>query len=260
MRSCDDPTLWAIRAFERHRRDTGGSGFGGLDGLTVLPTDLMADLDRILGDDASAEGGELEAIAACRRHRQPALMCLQIQGLVWPVTVFPAQRLYHCPRDLVGDVPAPALAELTLLSVEPPSVGLPRHAMSDRTLHPAHYRPLTPLLWALALHGPHRRLLAEIDGTARYRAQRDPSDDGEVASGALGSAVRRLRRESASLREIANWPGLSVERASRLLNALHLSTGLQATRTGGPARSEPGWLRNLFGRDQARPSSAATRA
>ena len=44
--------------------------------------------------------------------------------------------------------------------------------------------------------------------------------------GALGSAVARLRDTTASLAEIARWPGLDEVRASRLLNGLYLDSRL----------------------------------
>ena len=64
--------------------------------------------------------------------------------------------------------------------------------------------------------------------------------------------MRALRRESVSLREISQWPGLTLERASRLLNALYLASGLLITRSNAAARNEPGLLRNLFGRGKKR--------
>jgi hypothetical protein len=66
-------------------------------------------------------------------------------------------------------------------------------------------------------------------------------------TGALVPAVQRLRREAVSLREIAQWPGLSVDRASRLLNALYLTGSLLVTRSHAAAREEPGRVRRLFG-------------
>ena len=41
----------------------------------------------------------------------------------------------------------------------------------------------------------------------------------------------RLRREVASLREVASWPGMGRERATRLLNALYLQAGLIVSRS-----------------------------
>ena len=101
-----------------------------------------------------------------------------------------------------------------------------------------HYRSLKPLLWSLALSGPRYTLLAEIGGHAAYRATLS-KDSRPFAPGALGPAAERLRTESASLRDMAGWPGMSTERASRLLNALYLAGGLMVMRTHPAARGEP---------------------
>lgn len=251
MRDFEDSTLWRISAFEKHRRETGNSGYSRLDGPTVLPTTLTADLNKInLGE---SDGDTLEVIAACLRHREPALLYLQHQGLVWPVTVFPGtEMLYHCPRDMANEASLPGLGELRLIGLEPPGVRPPGHWMHERVAHVEHYRPLAPLLWALALYGPRKAVLSEIGGVAAYRAMNNPEESGLTAPGALGSAAQRLRRESVSLREISQWPGLTLERASRLLNALYLASGLLITRSNAAARNEPGLLRNLFGRGKKR--------
>src|SRR4051794_3147831 len=98
MRDFEDSTLWRISAFERARRETGSSGFSRLAGPTVLSTTLLADLRRLDADPGSHD--PLEVIAACVRHREAALLCLQHDGLVWPVTVFPTEQIYHSPRDM----------------------------------------------------------------------------------------------------------------------------------------------------------------
>jgi len=54
-----------------------------------------------------------------------------------------------------------------------------------------------------------------------------------------GPVIERLRGESASLREIASWPGMGVERASRMLNALYLASSLLTTRSHPAARPQP---------------------
>ena len=61
----------------------------------------------------------------------------------------------------------------------------------------------------------------------------------------LDPAVERLRREAASLKQIAGWPGMSLERAARLLNALYLGANLMVSRSGAAARPEP--RKSLFG-------------
>ncbi|MED5618509.1 hypothetical protein [Ideonella sp. BN130291] len=250
MRDFEDSTLWRVSEFERVRERTGASGFARLAGPTLLPTTLLADLRRLHRDPQSDDA--LEVVAACVRHREAALLCLQVDQLVWPVTLFPQSMLYHSPRDL-AEAGAAGFAALTVLSAEPPGVRPPGHWMHERVAHVQHYRPLPPLLWDLALRGPRRSVLTEIGGRAAYRLV--PSRDGAgrlSASGALGPAMQRLQRESVSLREIASWPGLDVERASRLLNALYLTGSLLVSRSHPAAREQPGLLRSLFGAGKPR--------
>ena len=244
MRDFEESTLWRVSSFERIRQATGASGFARLDGPTVLPTTLLADLRRLDADPASND--VLEVVAACMRHREAALLCLQHQELVWPVTLFPQQGIYHSPRDMVQASGA-GLGGLSLLTAEPPGVRPPGHWMHERVAQAEHYRELPPLLWWLALSGPRAALLSEIAGTAAYRATRRLADDGLAVTGALQAAAERLRRETVPLREIAAWPGMSVERASRLLNGLYLVSALLVTRVHPAARAEPKSLRGLLG-------------
>lgn len=245
MRDFAASTLWRISAFQRVRAETGTSGFMRLaGGPTLLPSTLMADLRQI--EDDLQEGDVLEVVAACIRHREPALLCLQHEQLVWPVTIFPAEMIYHSPRDM-SQASSDGLAQVKVLTVEPPGVRPPGHWMHERIGQAECYRPLAPLVWTMALNGPRRTLLAEIGGTAAYRVVARAALDGLSAPGALGPAVERLRRESMSLRDIARWPGMNLERAARLLNALYLTSSLMVTRTNPAARAEPGLLRGLFG-------------
>jgi len=244
MRDFEDSTLWRISAFERMRQETGTTGYTRPGGLSVLPTTLMSDLH---GMDRNVSGGDvLEVIAACLRHREPALLYLQHEELVWPVTLFPEQALYHSPRDMV-QATSRGLADLKLITIETPGVRPPGHWMHERVAQAEHYRPLASLMWLMALKGPRQTLLSEIGGTAAYRVVKNPADEGLVAAGALGPAVERLRRQSVPVRDIASWPGMSLERASRLLNALYLSSALLVTRTNPAARTEPGLVRGLLG-------------
>ena len=243
MRDFEDSTLWRVSGYERVRMLTGTSGFARLEGPSVLPTTLLNDLLHV--DSVDDYLDVLEVVAACMRHREPALLCLQYEGLVWPVTLFPSQMLYHSPRDMAQATPA-ALSRITLLSTETPGVRPPGHWMHERIGQVAHYRPLTPLLWSLALDGPRPDLLNEIAGTAAYRAIKRLDEEGLSLSGALGSAAERLRRETVPLRTISTWPGMSVERASRLLNALYLASALLATRGHPAARAAPRGLREML--------------
>jgi hypothetical protein len=241
MKDFEDSTLWRVSEFERERLRTGGSAFNRLDQATVLPSTLLADLRRL--DAGGASDDTLEVFAACMRHREAALICLQCTGLVWPVTMFPLQMLYHSPRDLTQMLPA-SLGRVTLLNTEPPGVRPPGHWMHERIADANQYRPLLPLLWALALDGPRASLLAEIAGPIGYRAIKNVDDEGLPLGGALRSAAQRLRRETVSFREVSSWPGMSNERASRLLNALYLNSALLVSRSHPAAR---GGLRALLG-------------
>ena len=241
MQDTQPGDLWSVSQFERAHVFARSSVFDNFDRPTVLPTTLLADLRRL--DAFSHHGDLLEVVAACLRHREPALLCLRLDDRVWPVTLFPAQMLYHSPRDLDG-ASTSTLSRLSLLRVEPPGVRPPGHWMHERVAEATHYRPLEPLTWALAMEGPRTALLAEISGSMAYRALKNPADEGLALGGAMRSAAHRLRRETVSLRTICSWPGMDLERASRLLNALYLQSALLATRAH-PAAHEGkagGWL------------------
>lgn len=244
MRDFDDTTLWQVSAFERVQQETGSSGFARLgDRPTVLPTTLLADLNRLGSDPQGIDA--LEVIAACVRHREPALLCLRHERLVWPVTLFPMQGLYHSPRSMELAT-REGLASLAVLSTEPPGVRAPGHWMHERVGHVEHYRPLAPLLWQLALQGPRSTLLNEISGAAVYRFVAHRLEGVPMPGGAIGSAMERLRHGSAPLRQIASWPGMSPERASRMLNALYLVSALMVSRSH-PAAREPAARSGWFG-------------
>ena len=226
------------------RAEARSSAFAGLDAPTVLPTTLLSDLRRL--ETHGNRGDVLEVAAACLRNHEAALLCLEIDARVWPVTLFPMQMLYHSPLSL-SDAGPGVLQRLKLLRVEPPGVRPPGHWMHERVAEVEHYRPLGPLLWSLATAGPRAALLNEIAGSVAYRALKSPADEGLVVGGALRSAAQKLRLETVSLRTICEWPGMSIERASRLLNGLYLNGALLATRTHPAARERKagGWLDKL---------------
>jgi hypothetical protein len=243
MRDFEDSTLWRVSAFERMRLDTGTSGFQRLDQRSVLSSTLLADLRRFDTDVGSLD--VLELVAACMRNREPALLYLQHEGLVWPLTIFPDDMLYHSPRDFDAASPQ-GLLDLRHLGMEPPGVRPPGHYLSDRVTRADHYRPLAPLRWQLAIRGPRRVLLREIGGTAAYRLLPGRLPDDLEIGGALRSALERMRVKSVSLRDMAGWPGLTLERGSRLLNALYLFSSVLVTRGTSAAREEPTADRSRF--------------
>jgi hypothetical protein len=97
------------------------------------------------------------------------------------------------------------------------------------------------LLWELAMRGPRRELLPEIAGPAVYRVA--PSLDLATVpvTGAIKSAIDRLRRKAVPLAGIASWPAFDRERAARLLNALYLQSGLIVSRSH-PDAVRDGWF------------------
>jgi len=248
MRDFQDSTLWRISAYERMRLERGSSVFAQLGENTLLPTTMLADLRQL--ESRRDSGDVLEILATCMRNRQAALICLHYEDLVWPVTVFPTELVYHSPRDMALATPD-GLSTLKVLSCDAPGLRPPGHWMHERVGRMEHYHPLKPLLWNLALNGPRSELLSEIAGHAAYRVTLS-REDRLLAPGALGPAADRLRSESASLRDIARWPGMSTERASRLLNALYLTSALMVMRSHPAARPEGSMLSRLIGRGKPR--------
>lgn len=243
MRDFEDSTLWRLSELERVRAVTGSSGFAPLTRDTVLSTTLMADLRRV---ESTRDGLDLlEVVAACVRHREPALLLLDREHLIWPLTLFPDRMMVHSPNDFVAATQQ-GIGDIRLFSIDPPGVRPPGHWRNDRVADLEHYRPLGPVLWRLAMLGPRGHLLDEIAGKTAYRAlRRDADGAGTVETGsAIGAALVRLHGESATVDAIARWPGMGMERACRMLNALYLTTNLMVLRSPSAVR-RPGasWLR-----------------
>lgn len=249
MRDFDDSTLWRISAYERMRSETGQSGFAGLNAPTSLPATLVSELAHL--DQARRASEVLDVVAACLRHRESALVVLRHDALVWPLTLFPQQGLYQLARPIIESL-ANGNLDLQVIAVEPPALRPPGHAAQERVADLASYRPLPALLWAMALHVPRARLLDDIAGRAAYRLSADFTPDPSALAGALSAALRRLRSRAASLDEIARWPGMDRERATRLLNGLYLQGGLMVLRANPAARTSKSGLERLrnFGRPQ----------
>lgn len=235
MRDFEDSTLWRISEFERARRQNGTVGYTG-QRQTVFPSTLQAELDALRRDPT--RGDALEVMAALRRHREAALVYLSYERMVWPMTVFPAEMIYHSPRDLL-ETSEVGLRTIKPLLIEPPGVLPPGHWKTERVALTARYRPLAPVLWAFAIQGPRKALLTAIGGAAAYRTLSDSKAIGLVASGAMGAALARLGAGPVSHRELAALPGMSTERAARLLNGLYLVSNLMVTRAGPAARRVP---------------------
>jgi hypothetical protein len=247
MKTFDPSDLWRASDFRRARNEGRLELDASPDRATLLPTTLLAELRRIRSDPATSD--VLEVIAACLRHHEAALLYLEQGQFVWPVTVFPREALYHSPRSAEAMAATFALSQLRLVSAEPPGVRPPGSILVERVASPEKYHPLAGLVWTVALHGPRGLLLSEINGRAAYRVvAAQNARDLPPLRGAISSAVARLEQRSSSLGEIARWPGMSIERASRVLNALYLSGMLLVSRAHPAARGAAlGW-RRLLGR------------
>jgi hypothetical protein len=241
MRDFSDSTLWRISAYERFRAENGQSGFAALNGSTILPTTLAAELTTL--EYRRRSGDVVDVLAACIRKCESALILLRHRDLVWPLTVFPQSGLYHLPRPIL-ELLDDGNWGMEVLAVEPPGLRPPGHVMSERVTDGQNYHPLPPLLWALAMRAPRANLLDDIAGSVAYRVSADFIDDGITLTGALSPVLRRLRVEIATLDQIARWPGMDKERAGRVLNGVYLQGGLIVLRSHRPSR--PGRARGLM--------------
>ncbi len=99
-RDVNESTLWRISAYEHLRAETGNSGFATLGQRSLLSTSLNAELSRMRNQGQSDD--VLVVLSACLRNRENALLLLQHQGMVWPLSLLPRQDLYHLPRPILG--------------------------------------------------------------------------------------------------------------------------------------------------------------
>jgi hypothetical protein len=233
-----EPELMRASAYQRYLDDLRTESGGISTRISQLSPSLKADLLRF---GAEGEGSEVvEVMAACVRHGKRVTIHLQTGERVVPLTVFAQERLVHCPLapdELVGK----PMLDLRVMHVEPALLQPPGEP--DATLvgaETAHY-PLAPLLWELAMRGLRRELLPEIAGPAVYRVAPGLDTAALPASGAVAAAIQRLSRQGASLRELSDWPGMDRERATRLLNALYLQSGLIVSRSH-PDAARDGWF------------------
>jgi len=236
------PDLMRVSAFQRYLdemvRDADSRGSSRLSSLSPS---LLRDLQRFDPPSGAGDGLEvLEVMAACVRHARGLLIHLQDEACVVPLTVFPTEKLVHCPVPMAQFL-AGRLTELRVLHVEPAVLRPPGHRDSALVGDTAHYAPLGLLLWELALRGAREDLLPEIAGTAAYRIAPGVDLRGLNLAGSLAAAVARLKRQTTNLREISDWPGFDRARAMRMLNGLYLQAGLMVSRTH-PAAASDGWL------------------
>lgn len=205
--------------------------------LSSLSPSLLQDLLRFDQDKPQRE--LLEVLAAGVRHTQPLAIGLAWNRHALTLSMFPTQRLVHCPMAM-ADFLAGDLESLQVRQVQPATLHPPGSAELARIGNPALYAPLGPLLWAVALRGSRETLLPELAGQAAYRVAPGLTLGGLVVPDAMAACISRLQRQTSNLREIASWHQIGMPRAIRLLNALYLQSGLIVSRSH-PAATIEGW-------------------
>jgi hypothetical protein len=206
--------------------------------LSSLDPSLHQDLLRF--EQKGRQSELLEVMAGAVRHSSAVTVHLQLHEHVLALTVFPVHRLVHCqlPMAQFFDL---QLTDLEVLRVEKATCRCPTCRRWRRAAVQAHFAPLGKLLWELSLRGSRDELLPEIAGQAAYRITPTLDLSALDLTGSLASACEKLKRQTTSLREIAEWPGFDRARAMRMLNGLYLQAGLMVSRTH-PAATNEGWF------------------
>jgi len=233
-----EPELMRASAYQRYLDELHADPGGISTRISQLSPSLKADLLRFGHDGGASE--VVEVIAACVRHAKRVTIHLQSGDRVVPLTVFPQERLVHCPVPMEELIGKPML-DLRVMHVEPALLRPPGDDQAALVGAEHLHHALAPLLWAMAMRGLRRELLPEIAGPAVYRVAPSLDVTALPAIGAVMAAIQRLTRQSASLRELADWPGIDRERATRLLNALYLQSGLIVSRSH-PDAVRDGWF------------------
>jgi hypothetical protein len=203
--------------------------------LSALDPSLHQDLMRFEGKGRQSE--LLEVMAGAVRHSSAVTIHLQLQAHVLPLTVFPVHRLVHCQMPMVQFFEL-QLTDLEVMRVEKTHMQVPDLQTLAQSSVQAHFASLGKLLWEMALRGSRDELLPEIAGQAAYRITPTLDLTTLELSGTLASACEKLKRQTTSLREIAEWPGFDKPRAMRMLNGLYLQAALMVSRTH-PAAVDP---------------------
>ena len=202
-----------------------------------LQADLLRDYDKRSPNDRL---DVLEVMAASVRHCSAVTIHCTYGNKAMPISVFPQRQCIHCPLPLSA-LGNDALRAMSVLHVEPTLLTPPGQSQLAGQQASDLYSPLAPWLWEFAWHGARCELLPAIAGPAAYRIAPTMAWSRWPMDHDLLSAVQRLLNNSVNMRELSDLPGMSRERAARLLNALYLQAGLIVTRSTREAFSESFW-------------------
>ena len=205
--------------------------------LSSLSPSLLQDLQRF--DPRSQQRELLEVLAACLRHTQALAVALDGPRGHLTLSLFPLDSMMHCALS-IDELLDSDLALQQVMGVRPASLQPPANALLKRLEGQRGYVPLRPLLWLTALYGARESLLPELSGQAAYRVAPSLNLAGLDVPGAVSRCIVQLRRQTCNLGEIARWHDIGIARATRLLNALYLQSGLIVSRTH-PAATNEGW-------------------
>ena len=162
-----EPELMRVSTFRRYLDELDkDAATSSSSRLASLSPSLMADVMRFEQDGNASEA--VEVLAACVRHARNVTVHVALADKVVPLTVFPQERLVHCPVEM-SILLESRLTELRVMHIEPATLRPPGDSEAALVGAPESHFPLGQLLWELALRGARDRLLPEIAGTAAYR-------------------------------------------------------------------------------------------
>jgi hypothetical protein len=188
---------------------------------SMLTSSVLEDLRRFKAEPLM--GNLLAVLAASVRHDKPLSVSLIVDGEKLGLTIHPRRQVFYCTTDLCT-LPDPAFAQLLLERIEPEAEA---QALLGSGLTA---RPLRPLLWHLAMRGPHADLLPELAGNVRCRMVFGTSLEGLPLDRPVRRAVLLMKVAPISLDDLLPRARLGRVTAQRVWNALYLQSALMVTR------------------------------
>ncbi len=190
----------------------------------------------------------LEIFDVFMQHVENTTLYLEFNESVVPLTIYPALQMYHSPRNL-SQASHSLFASMRFLQAELPIISPPRHSAHPSKIRADNYYPLLPLLQTLALHGPRTLLMSAIDRKSSFQLKPGFDVKSLGLPSSMCSVADHLAAKPITLSHVASLPGMSAERAPRLINALFVSGALNSFERSTEAEALIKRLMNL--RDSA---------